>query len=182
MTRQIAFSSTRTITLCFSLNDTDRERLLFGWFGRVASVYLLTRKVSATTFSVNLVCNANRTDYKTNPVVVKKDTWYVAAITLTTASQFTKKISGIKFFVQELANLRDGNVLKDTTEQSIQPNAVLMDEIKVNPAFSGNLVIGDMGVKMNVCWLDFFDITLPTSDTRLWKKVGNRDWLGRWYQ
>jgi len=182
MNRQIAFSSTRTITLCFSLNDTDRERLLFGWFGRVASVYLLTRKLSPTTFSVNLVCGANRTDYKTNPVVVKKDTWYVAAITLTTASQFTKKINGIKFFVQELANLRDGNVLKDTTEQSIQPNVVLMDEIKVNPAFSGNLTISDMGVKMNVAWLDFFDITLPTSDTRLWKKVGNRDWLGRWYQ
>jgi hypothetical protein len=182
MRRQIAFSSTHTLVLCFSLNEVDRERGMFSWMGGTNGVRLVTSVQSPTNFSVSLRCNANRTEYRTAPFSVKKDTWYIAAITLTTASKFTKKISGLKFFVQELRHLRDGNVLMGITEQAIQPNVVLFDEIKVNPAISGNLTLGNPGIKMKVGWLDFYDGTLPTSDTRLWKKAASRDWLGRWYE
>jgi len=186
MPRQIAFSSTRTITVCFSLNDVDSQgfgRVLFGWFGTRAALWIVVEKHSPTTFWARLMCVANRITYTINfDKLINKDTWYVAAITLTTASKFSKKINGINFFIQELANLREGNVLTGITEKSIQPNVVLFDEVKVNPSITANPRLGDVGVKMSVAWLDFYDTTLPTSDTQLWKKVANRTWQGRWFQ
>lgn len=179
MNRQMAYSSTRTIALCFLLNEVDQQRSIFRWTGIQAGLTLSAKVNSPTTFTVSLF--VGNTTF-VGSYTVKKNTWCIAAITLTTASKFTKKISGIKFFIQELKNLFDGNVLMGINEQSYQPNSIIFDEIKVNPNVSGSLELGDTGVSMRVGWLDFYDQTISPSETRMWKKVAMREWLGRWYE
>jgi len=179
----IAFTGFRTVTVCFCIDSFGSAPTLFywgvpgNWFGN----YITGRAAGSQVF-LKLSVAGPGIKWDSPEIPVNTRTWYMATIIQTTANASSRPITGIKFFVQTVANLAAGNTLNGIQVHSYSPGRVIYDEYKRDRRLMGRLFLGDAQQTTRFAWVHFFDQALDVNDPSIWKTEISQSWKGRWYE
>lgn len=179
---KIAYSAFNTITLCFRIDSVNssgnKAQPIFTW----GSIQVFVTKASDSVSSISLRIGS----FSSPSYQIKNDGWYMAVLTWNRVSNFNKNIKSCNFFVQSIANMKAGNILKDisvyTTPTGGDENFVLFNDYKTNRSTTAPIVLGSAALSCRIAWLHFFDRQWFPTDTDLFKIETAGTWKGRWFE